>query len=214
MMKRLLISLLAILILGTAYLTYRQYPFRLDYGAIKDDVYRNGYFHLSLPVRGWYPADMEMTKWREEAAKGDPSSSGKAPVRPPAWTRPSIHLVTLYDQGWTAPGEFNSSFFVFAELKTLRPKVRNADEYLKAVVADMMVDHPEVRVPEPPAYVRVDGRQGARLRVEITQGGKVWRQEYISFMSRKYYLSCVFTWETQEQRLRMQSLLDSLKFRL
>jgi hypothetical protein len=212
--KRLLYASCAILLLAGGFLAWYFHPYRLDYGAIRDGVYRNGYFHLTLPVKGWYPVDMEEFKWRDENKRDDGKDVPSVPKRPPAYQRPSIHLVTVYDQGWVPPGEFNASFFAFAEKKSLRPNARDADEYLKGVFADMLVDHPEAKAPEPMSNVLVDGKTAARMRMELTGGGKTYRQEYFSFMARDYYLSLILTWETAEQRLRLQNFLETVKFRL
>jgi hypothetical protein len=64
------------------------------------------------------------------------------------------------------------------------------------------------------SHTVVDRKEAARMRVELTDGGRVFRQEYLSFTSRGYFLSLILTWETEEDRFRLQGLLDSVRFRL
>jgi hypothetical protein len=214
MLKRVLYGLLAAVLLAGAALAVWYYPYRLDYGDVKNGVYRNGYFRLSLPVKGWYPVDMEKEKWRSEVMNDPAKAADKGLKRPPAWQRPNIHLVSVFDQAWVQPGEYNSSLFIFAEKRSLKPRTRDAEDYVKSVIADMLVDHKESSAPDALLLVKVNGKWAARMRVELKDPtGKVFRQEYYSIARRGYFLSFVLTWEKPEDRMRLQNLLDSLRFR-
>jgi hypothetical protein len=192
---------------------YFWYPFRLDYGDIKNEVYKNQYFKLSIPVSGWHPLDTEAMKWKAELLEKYKEPPTQLPPLPPAHTRPSVHLVNIYDKGWAEPGGFNASFFVFAEKRSLRKGIRSADEYLKTVIGDMLKEHTEGASPEPMDHVKVNGRGASRIRIEWRQAGKIFHQEYYAVVRRGYFLSFVLTWETLEERLRLDIPLGSLKFR-
>jgi hypothetical protein len=190
------------------------FPYRLDYGDVREGVYRNAFFRLRLSVRGWFPVDTELAKWRDEVVR-DPGKGSEADARrPPAWTRSNLHLVTVYDRGWTQPGEYNPSLFAFAERRVARPKAQSAEEYLRSVIVDMAAGHREVRVPEPLVMSKVGGKWMARMRVEMQDpSGRIFRQEYYSIMRRGYFLSFVLSWERPEDRQRLQNLFDTLRFR-
>lgn len=214
MAKRIVFPVMALLLLSGAVLAAWYYPYRLDYGDLKNGVYHNAYFRLRLPVENWFPMDLETAKWREEVLREPGKPGTDPPARPPAGSKPNIHLVTVYDQGWGQPGQFNASLFIFAEKKGAKPGVDGAEEYLRTVVSDMIVQHPEVSVAEPLVLAKAAGQWMPRMRVEMRDpAGKVYRQEYYSVMRRGYYLSVVLSWEKPEDRHRLQNLMDGLRFR-
>ena len=200
-----------LLLLGAGWWLY--WPLRLDYGSVKDGIYRNRYFRLSLPVAGWHPADMEAMKWRSEVLRENREPPSEMPPRPPAWKRPAIHLITIYDKPPQSIRGFTASFFVFAEKRSLRPGVRTSRGYLDAVFKEMLDQYPRGRIPDPAETVVVAGNEGIRMRIEWTQEGETFRQEYIAFERRGYFLSLVLTWRTAEERMRLGIPLDSIRFR-
>lgn len=190
------------------------YPYEIDYGRTKNGVYRNAYFQLSLPVQGWYPVDLELAKWREQLIRDPEKAKSHDHQRPRASSLANLHLVSVYDRERILPGEANANLFLFAEKRSSRNRDRNAEDYLKGVLGEMVATHPEARVTEPIVMAKVGRQWLPRMRVEITDGkSPVFRQEYYAVYRRGYFLSVVLSWEKPEDRYRLQGLLEGLRFR-
>ncbi len=218
MKKKILRIVVTLAVLALGVLGALNYPFLLDYGVLKDSVYTNRYFHMKVPLQGWFPVDMEKLKWmaeRQEFLAKNPNS--EPPKQPAAHRCANIHLIMAYDRPPTSEDRtFNPSFFIFAEKTAAKPRARSARQYLQKVSEEMAANNPNstMRVPDGVDEGVIDGKKAARMRVEYEDAGKVFRQEYYAFKTFHYFLSFVLTWESVEQRARLQILLDSIHFKL
>ena len=187
-----------------------------DYGHVKNNVYTNTYFDMTMNVpKNWKVQDEEQVKYLmekgKEVAAGD-NENMKAAVE--ASTINSANLLTVYQFEMGSAVPFNPSLLVIAENVQFAPGVKNGSDYLYQ--ARKMIEQSQVHydyLDEEFKREVINGTEFYSMNAEISNGGTTIHQVYYSTVLKDFSFSLILSYANDDQKTELLSSLHSMKFK-
>lgn len=188
----------------------------IDFGVVKDSVYRNDYFgfRLSIPA-GWHVQDREenrqMMDQGGEMLAGDDRRM-KASVK--ATEMETVPLLTVFEQPVGAPAAFNSNLICVAERLPKSAGVKTASDYFQQMKKVLAVSKVKIDVVGEKSNESLNGAPSATMETTMNLGAVKVRQKYHAVLSKGYAVSFILTFTDGDAKgeAALQDALATLKW--
>jgi len=188
----------------------------IDFGVVKDSVYRNDYFGFQLTVpAGWHlPPREENEQMMQQGGKliaGDDRTM-KAQLK--AAELDTVPLLSAFEQPPGSPIPFNSNLICMAERLPKGVVLKDAAEYLRHTKDILQKGAMDIRVVGEKANESLNGVPCATMETITTLGPMKVRQKYHAVLSKGYALGFIVTAKDgdTEKEAVLQSALATLKW--
>ena len=187
----------------------------IDFGTIKNSVYQNKYFGLSVPLPPeWSVQDQEARRKLQEAGgtmlAGDDKNL-KAVVKASEMT--TVNLLTVFKHPQGKPVPFNPNFICMAERVHHMPEIKNGEDYLFQSKKLLETSRIDVSFPGEITTESVGGREFGVMHVEIPMSDMTIRQKYYATIMKGYALTFIVSYSTDEEESSLQKILKKVTFK-
>lgn len=186
-----------------------------DYGNIEKNVYRNDYFGLNITFdTTWFVKDKKQKKEMREAGKklitGDDKVM-KAVIKASEVNVANIFTIFKYEHG--APVDFNPSFAAVAENIKKSPGIKNGKDYLFHVRKFLKLSQLKHTFEKEIYQRKIGSKKFWVLETNINYLGQVIKQEYIYKIFKRFTLSFIMAYNSEEQKKELYQLLKDIEFK-
>lgn len=193
----------------------QQVPDEIDFGTIKNSVYQNEYFGLSVPLPPeWSVQDQEARRKLQEAGgkmlAGDDKNL-KAVVKASEMT--TVSLLTVFKHQLDKPVPFNPNIICVAERIDHIPEIQKGADYLFQSKKLLETGQIKVSFPKEISTESFGGREFAVMHVEIPMPGMTVNQKYYAAIMKGYALTFIVSFSTDEEESSLHSILKKVTFK-
>ena len=195
----------------------------LTLGEIQDGVYTNDYFNFKIILpSNWFDLDEEqrnlMQDIGKEAIAKDDAVKKKALELA---SQNTLSLFTLYEMDPLEAQDYNPSFSMVAEkLSGLSNILINTPEQYFEILKTNLTDTIEVDgIPIEYTFIDIEnitlsGKEFSVMRLEasVYDGALIINQDYYATKADKYMISAILTYKTSEQKLQLETAMQSIAF--
>ena len=187
----------------------------IDFGTIKNSVYQNEYFGLSvhLPPE-WIAQDQEARRKLQESGgtmlAGDDKNL-QAAVKASEMT--TVNLLTVFKHPLDTPVPFNPNVICVAERVHHIPEITNGTEYLFLSRRLLETGRMEVSFPKEISTESFGGREFSVMHVEIRMPGMTVHQKYYAAVMKGYALTFIVSFSTAEEESSLHNILKTITFK-
>lgn len=208
-----LIYLIAALLLLSCGKGSQNMPENFDYGTLENNVYKNRFFKLSVPIhKDWVVQNKEqMQSIVETGSKMMTGDDKNLEAVVEASKINTAYLLTIFKYELGAAVEYNPSFMVIAENISHAPGVKRGSDYLfhtKKLLQQGQVHYTfaEEMTEKTIGTASFDGMQGY-----LDLMGKKITQDYFTTIKNGFSLSFVATYTNEEEKSEIYDLIDRIK---
>jgi len=186
----------------------------IDFGSIKDSVYTNNFFGISLTLpTDWIIQNREFFKKTIEV--GAEAITGTDENMKVAFDAAKLNIVPLFavskhEAG--APVDSNPNLNSLAERIHLAPGIKKGTDYLFHTRKFMEASQMKVSFPNDTTSISLGGREFGVMDVEMNMMGATLKQKHYATVMKGYALQFVITYTKDEELPALQTILDSMKF--
>jgi hypothetical protein len=185
----------------------------MEVGKIENNTYSNSYFGMSIHIpEGWYIAPNETMEQLQKTGVKAVTGDNKA-LQTAIEAAPSVNLFGTFEKPPGSPVDFNPSVLSVAEKVTAMPGIKKGADYLfhaKKLLLDSTANY---KAKDETRTVQVGGRSFDVLELELQATPKVKvKQEYYATIDKGYAISIILSYVTDEQKSKVEAVLNTLKF--
>jgi hypothetical protein len=186
----------------------------IDFGEIKDSVYRNNYFGLSLTLpQDWIVQNREFFKKTIEV--GAEAITGTDENMKVAFDAAKLNIVPLFavskhEAG--APVDSNPNINTLAERIHLAPGIKKGTDYLFHTRKFMEGSAMKFTFPSETQAITIGGREFGVMEVEMNMGPARLKQKHYATVLKGYALQFVITYTKEEELPILEQVIHSSKF--
>ncbi len=185
----------------------------IDFGTIKNSVYRNEYFGMTLTVPdNWYVMDEEGRKQvmevGAEMVAGDDETL-KSAIKASELT--TVNLLSIMEHPPGTPVPFNPNLGCLAERVRDTPGIKTGDDYFFHV--KRLLESSQIAVTFSDSVTEVvGGREFRVMPLEMSAMGQTVHQKFYACIDKGYALVFVASYSTDEELAKLQKVFDTVKF--
>ncbi len=187
----------------------------VDFGAVKDSVYQNKYFGLTVALPPeWSVQDQEarrrMMDMGTQVLAGDDKNL-KAAIKASEMT--TVSLFTAFKHPVGTPVPYNPSIVCLAERVRHMPGIKRGKDYLFHSKRVLESSQMAVSFPKGMSAETLGGRPFDIMHVELSAGGMTVQQKYYATVMKGYALAFIVSFTTDEEKAPLDKILDSVAFK-
>ncbi|MBR9922353.1 MAG: hypothetical protein GYB31_16065 [Bacteroidetes bacterium] len=192
-------------------------PENFDYGATENGQYQNDYFGFSIDVpEEWHIPEQEvidqLTESGTDLIAGENEDLKKIMK---ASEINSATLLTVFQEEIGTVMEFNPSYMIVVENIRAFPAIQTAEDYQIATRENLEkaagVDY---QFPTATKETRTIGGKEIRIMDTFMEyAGSEIHQVYYTWIDNGFALNCIISYTSADQKLALEEVLQSLKFK-
>ncbi len=187
----------------------------IDFGMIKNSVYQNEYFGLSVPLPPeWIAQDQEARRKLQESGgkmlAGDDKNL-QATVKASEMT--TMNLLAVFKHPMDKPVPFNPNIICVAERVQHITEIKNGEDYLFQSKKLLETGQLKVSFPGEIYTESIGGREFGVMHVEIPMPGRTVRQKYLATIMKGYALTFIVSFSTAEEESSLNNILKTVSFK-
>jgi hypothetical protein len=187
----------------------------IDFGTIKNSVYQNEYFGLSVQLPPeWIAQDQEARRKFQESGgtmlAGDDKNL-QAAVKASEMT--TVNLLTVFKHSMDKPVPFNPNLICVAERVNHIPEIKKGTDYLFLSKKLLETGQMKVSFPRELYTESFGGREFGVMHVEISMPGMTVRQKYYAVVMKGYALTFIVSFSTDEEESSLHNILKTITFK-
>lgn len=210
--KSTLIFIVAIMLMTTG--CAKKASDEIDFGAIKNNIYKNKYFSLSVTLPPtWSVQDENSRKQNIKLAKKMLAGDDKnltAVMKASEMSSVSLFTATKHPIG--TPVSFNPSISCVAERISHMPGLKTGQDYLFHAKKLLQSSQMKVSFPKKFSNQSLGGHDFGVMYVDMNIRGTRLHQKYYATLLKGYALAFVISFSTNEDELALQNILNSMSF--
>jgi hypothetical protein len=187
----------------------------IDFGTIRNSVYQNEYFGVSvhLPPE-WIAQDQNARRKLQESGgtmlAGDDKNL-QAAVKASEMT--TVNLLTVFKHPMDKPVPFNPNLICVAERVDHIPEIKKGTDYLFLSKKLLETGRMKVSFPGEIFTESFGGREFGVMHVEISMPGMTVRQKYYAAVMKGYALTFIVSFSTDEEESSLHDILKTMTFK-
>ncbi len=187
----------------------------IDFGSVKNSIYQNGYFGLSLPLPSeWSVQDQQMrqrlaetgTKMVAGEDKGMKAILKASELR-------TVNLLAAFKHPVGTPVPFNPSIACAAERVHDMPGIKRGKDYHFHAKKLMESGQVKFEFPKEISTEKLGGVDFDVMHVSMTIGSSTVRQKYYASVMKGYVLILVVSFTTADEESALQKIVDGASFK-
>jgi len=183
----------------------------IDFGSFAGSTYTNKFFALSITMpAGWNVQDPEALK--RMTSEGLKAVAGNDRRLARAAELQSVSLFAVFEHPVGAPVEYNPGIVATAERVSHMPGIRNGKDYLFHARKLLGAGQLSVTFPKEVYAEQLGGVEFHVLTAQIVAPGHVVTQQYHAAVMKGYALGFVISYQTDAQRVTLESVLNTVAF--
>ncbi len=190
-------------------------PENFDYGTITDSAYSNKYFgfHFLLP-QNWHVQNKEQMANIEREGRDLIAEKNKplAQKMKAADIKSAALLSAFKYRDDTLANDFNASFAFLAENISSMPGDPTGKDYLVQAKSIMKTTGLTYQFPSDFYSEQVGNQQFTGMDVVMTVKGIDVGQSYYSLVSKKFALTIIISYGSEEQKKELKDIINRIKF--
>lgn len=186
----------------------------IEYGVIRDGVYSNSYFNMSIKVpRNWVvksqAEQIEMIDSGAELLAGD-YNNFKADIKASAKQTVNLFSFSKYEKGTS--GRSNPSIYAAAENMVNSPGIKGGSDYLFEIKKTLVSGQVKYEFPGDIYTKAISGVSFDVMLAVIPVGNTKAKQEFYATKMNNYALYFILTYSKNTEKKQLNDILSSLKF--
>lgn len=187
----------------------------IDFGAVKDSIYQNEYFGLTVDLpRDWSVLDQEARQRLME--RGGTIISGddknlKAALKASEMT--TVNLFAAFKHPVGSPVSSNPSIMCVAELVREIPGIKKGADYLFHAKRVLESGPLQVTFPKEISTESIGGQEFDVMHMEMPYAGRTIQQKYYAAIMKGYALAFIVSFTTDEEEAALENILKTAAFK-
>ena len=187
----------------------------IDFGAVKDSIYQNEYFGLTVGLpRDWSVLDQEARQRLME--RGGKMVSGddknlKAALKASEMT--TVNLFAAFKHPIDSPVSSNPSIMCVAERVREIPGIKKGADYLFHSKRVLESGQLQVAFPKEISTESIGGQEFDVMYMEMPYAGRTIQQKHYAAIMKGYALAFIVSFTTDEEEAALQNILKTAAFK-
>lgn len=187
----------------------------IDFGTVKDSVYQNKYFGLSVTLPAdWSTVDQEtrerLMEMGGQIMAGDDKNL-KAVAKASEMTSVNLFLVSEHPMG--APVQSNPNIMCVAERVREAPGVTRGEDYLFHTKRLLEASQVKLTFTEETASRSLGGRDFDVMSAQMSMADVTVRQKYCATIMKGYALVFIVSFATDEEEAALEDIMKTVTFK-
>ena len=193
----------------------KELPAHFDYGQVTDNLYTNEYFgmNIEIPV-GWHVQSQEFLNKISEEGKELIAGDDKnimAVVEASEIKTANLLGAFKYELGASVP--FNPNFMMVSENIKSYSGINSGSDYLFHTRRFLLQSQLQYSAIDSTfSKTNINGMDFYHMQAILNLGNFSITQQYFAGLTRGFCLTCIISYQTEEQKTELEKMLNTLKF--